>query len=122
MAYVPYLGKVDQRREAVDVNALILEILRSLSAELKHHGVETRTELTPQLPLVDGNSGQLQEVISNLARNALEAMDTTTNRARLLRVRTELRGRNAIAIAVEDTGPGIEPTKLSSIFDAFTTT
>jgi len=89
---------------------------------LKHHGVETRSELTPELPLVDGNSSQLQEVIYNLVRNAVEAMHTTTNRARLLRVRTELRGRDAIAIAVEDIGPGIEPTKLNSIFDAFTTT
>jgi len=115
-------GKVDHGQEAVDVNALILDILLSLGAELKHHGVETRSELTPELPLVDGNSSQLQEVIYNLVRNAVEAMHTTTNRARLLRVKTELRGRDAIVIAVADTGPGIEPTKLNSIFDAFTTT
>jgi signal transduction histidine kinase len=114
-------GKVDQGREPVDVNALILKILRSLGAELQHHGIETSTELTPELPFVDGNSGQLQEVIYNLVHNAVEAM-AITSRARLLRVRTELQGRDAIAIAVEDTGPGIEPTKLSSIFDAFTTT
>jgi signal transduction histidine kinase len=116
-------GKADHRgRGLVDVNALILEILRSLGIEFERHRVETRTELTPELPFVDGNSGQLQEVINNLVRNAVEAMDTITNRARLLRVRTELRGRDAIAIVVEDTGPGIEPTKLSSIFDAFTRT
>jgi signal transduction histidine kinase len=116
-------GKVDHRgRGPVDVNALILGILRSLGTEFEHHRVETSTELTPELPFVDGNSGQLQEVIYNLVRNAVEAMDNITNRARLLRVRTELRGRDAIAIAVEDTGPGIEPTKLRSIFDAFTTT
>jgi signal transduction histidine kinase len=116
-------GRVDHReRGPVDVNALILGILRKLGVEFEHHGVETSTELTPELPFVDGNGGQLQEVIYNLVRNAVEAMGATTNRARLLRVRTELRGRDAIAIAVEDTGPGIEPTKLSTIFDAFTTT
>jgi signal transduction histidine kinase len=116
-------GKVDHReRGPVDVNALILGIVRSLRVEFEHNGVETSTELAPELPFVDGNSGQLQELIHNLVRNAVEAMGATTNRARLLRVRTELRGRDAIAIAVEDTGPGIEPTKISSIFDAFTTT
>jgi signal transduction histidine kinase len=116
-------GRADHReRGPVDVNALILGILRSLGAEFEQHEVETSTELTPELPFVDGNSGQLHEVIYNLVRNAVEAMGATTNRAGLLRVRTELRGRDAIAIAVEDTGPGIEPTKLSGIFDAFTTT
>jgi signal transduction histidine kinase len=116
-------GKVDHRgRGPVDVNELILGILRSLGVEFERHGVETSTQLTPELPLVDANRGQLQEVIYNLVRNSVEAMDTNTDRARLLRVRTELRGPDAISIAVEDTGRGIDPTKLSSIFDAFTTT
>ena len=58
----------------------------------------------------------------NLVRNAIEAMDTTTDRSRVLRVSTELRGRDAIAVTVEDSGPGIDPQKLESIFTAFLTT
>jgi signal transduction histidine kinase len=45
-----------------------------------------------------------------------------TTRSRVLQVRTELRGRNAIAVAVQDSGPGIDPTKLDGIFGAFVTT
>jgi signal transduction histidine kinase len=113
--------KDDQGRQRIDVNEIIVEVLQSLREELKDNGVETRSELT-ELPRIDGNRGQLREVIFNLANNALEAMDMTTDRSRLLRVTTELRGRDAIAIAVEDSGPGIAPQKLDSIFSAFLTT
>jgi signal transduction histidine kinase len=64
----------------------------------------------------------LQQVIFNLLHNALEAMETTTNPSRVLRVRTELRGRDAIVVAVEDSGPGIDPKQLDGIFGAFFTT
>ena len=79
--------KVDQGRQPTDVNEIILGVLRSLRGEFKHHGVVARSELTPNLPLVDGNRNQLQQVIFNLLHNALEAMETTTEPSRVLRVR-----------------------------------
>lgn len=114
--------KVDQERQLIDMNEIILRVLQSLRGELKDHGVTTRTELMSGLPLVAGNGNQLQQVIFNLVHNALEAMNTTTDRSRVLRVRTEHRGRDAIAVAVEDSGPGIDPKQLDGIFDAFFTT
>ena len=113
--------KGDEGRERIDLNEIIVEVLQSLRKELKDHEIETRPALT-ELPPVDGHRGQLREAIFNLARNAIEAMDSTTDRSRVLRVSTELRGRNAIAITVEDSGPGIDPQKLESIFTAFLTT
>ncbi len=113
--------KGDQGRQRIDVNEIIGEVLQSLVGELKSHGVEARSELTG-LALVDGNRGQLREVIFNLVDNALEAMGTTTDQGRVLRVTTELRGRDAIAVTVADSGPGIAPQKLDSIFTAFLTT
>jgi signal transduction histidine kinase len=61
-------------------------------------------------------------VIFNLVHNALEAMDGTTERSRLLRVRTQRRDADAIAVEVEDSGSGIDPQKLERIFTAFVTT
>jgi len=84
--------------------------------------VTTRTELASELPLISGHKRQLQQVISNLVQNAIEAMDNTTDRDRLLRVRTGLHNRDAIIVAVEDSGPGVDPKQLGSIFDAFFTT
>ncbi len=114
--------KGDQGRQQLDVNEIILEVLRSVRGELEAHGVETRSELTSTLPLVSGHRAQLQEVIFNLVRNAIEAMDATTHRGRTLRVRTGLNGHDAITVAVQDSGPGIDPKRIESIFDAFFTT
>jgi signal transduction histidine kinase len=113
--------KGDQGRQRIDVNEIIGEVLQSLLGELKSHGVETRSELTG-LALVDGNRGQLREVVFNLIDNAVEAMGTATDQSRVLRVTTEPRGRDAIAVTVADSGPGIAPQKLDTIFTAFLTT
>jgi len=112
----------DLEVQPVDLNGIALGALDLLRGELTDHGVITRTELAPELPLVGGHSGQLQEVMLNLVRNAIDAMDSITDRARVLRVRTECDGREAIVVSVEDSGPGIDPKKVDSIFDAFVTT
>jgi PAS domain S-box-containing protein len=112
----------DQERQAIDVNEITLEVLQSSRGELAEHRVTTRTELASELPLISGHKRQLQQVISNLVQNAIEAMDNTTDRDRVLRVRTGLHNRDAIIVAVEDSGPGVDPKQLGSIFDAFFTT
>jgi signal transduction histidine kinase len=115
-------GKVNQKRQPVDVNETILSVIHSLEEQLKDHGVTFRHELAAELPLVAGHSEQLRGVIVNLVNNALEAMRSTTNRDRVLRVRTELCDRDTIAVAIQDTGPGIDPSKLAGLFGSFVTT
>jgi signal transduction histidine kinase len=114
--------KADEQRQPIDVNEIIRAALQSSAAELKDRGVAVRTELMTELPHVVGHTGQLQEVVLNLTHNALEAMATTTDKNRLLKVRSALHGRNAIAVEVEDTGPGIDAKQLEGIFGAFVTT
>ncbi len=115
-------GKVDQERQPVAVNDIILSVIHSLERQLNDHGVAVQPELAAELPLIAGHSGQLREVVFNLVNNALEAMRSTTNRNRVLRVTTELRDRDTIAVAIQDTGPGIDPNKVTDIFGAFVTT
>jgi nitrogen fixation/metabolism regulation signal transduction histidine kinase len=55
-------------------------------------------------------------------QDGIEAMDAIKGGNRVLRVKTERNGRDAITVAVEDTGPGIDPKKLDGIFEAFVTT
>jgi len=114
--------KADDGVKQVDINEIILATLQSLREEFLDHKIETRTDLTSGLPSVDGHKGQLQEVISNLIHNAVDAMDATTDRSRLLRVTTELRDEDAIKLTVADSGPGIDANKLEGIFGAFITT
>jgi signal transduction histidine kinase len=115
-------GRGDQAHEPVDVNEIVLGVLSTLGGELKDHNIMTRTELTNELPLVMGHRGQLQEVLLNLVRNAIEAMETIKDGRRLLLVRTERHGHDEIVVEVEDSGPGIDPKDSGKIFEAFITT
>jgi signal transduction histidine kinase len=114
-------GRVDERQEAVDVNQIIRDVLQSVSADLMEYGVTTSPELA-ELPLVHCHRNQLQQVIYNLVQNALEAMQTVAVRRRALRVKTEYRSGSAVAIVIEDSGPGIKPSQAERIFSTFVTT
>jgi signal transduction histidine kinase len=114
--------RVDQKREPTVVNEIVLDVLQSTREELTDHGVTTETELAPELQRVDGHRNQLRQVIFNLIHNAIESMDNTMDRSRVLRVITKSHDPDAIIVAVEDSGPGIDPRRLDSIFDPFITT
>jgi signal transduction histidine kinase len=115
-------AKTDQRQQLVDVNEIVRGALESMGSELADHHVEPRVELMSELPQVHGNRSQLQEVVSNLLVNALEAMATTSDRSRVLHVRTELRGHDTVGVLVRDSGPGIDKDRLDGIFTAFVST
>jgi C4-dicarboxylate-specific signal transduction histidine kinase len=112
----------EKTKEPLDANEVTRETLQSLRGELEDHGVTTHTEFAAGLPLVQGHKSQLQQVIVNLVHNSIEAMETLAGRNRLLRVKTDRHGSDAVIIVVEDSGPGIEPTRLHGIFEAFVTT
>jgi C4-dicarboxylate-specific signal transduction histidine kinase len=114
--------RIDPKREPTDVNETVLDVLQSMREEITDHGVTTETELAPALQHVGGHRNQLRQVIVNLIHNAIESMDNTMDRSRVLRVTTKSNGRDAIIVAVEDSGPGINPMRLDSIFDPFITT
>jgi signal transduction histidine kinase len=89
LSHVPKLFEdADREQEPIDMNNLALETLKILSGELNDHAVKTNLELTSELPAIMGHRVQLQEVILNLVRNAIDAMDTTHVERRSLTVRT----------------------------------
>jgi PAS domain S-box-containing protein len=114
--------RVDQKREPTFVNEIVLDVLQSMREELKDHGVTTETELAPELQRVDGHRNQLRQVILNLIHNAIESMDNTIDRSRVLRMKTRGQDQDAVIVTVEDSGPGINPDRLESIFDPLITT
>ena len=115
-------GRAGSGYKPVDVNEVTLEVLRILDGELRDHSITTRTELMSERPLVMGHRGQLQEVLLNLVRNAIEAMNAVKDGSRELQVRTERHDSDQIVVAVEDSGPGIDPKNLDRIFDVFVST
>ena len=116
-------GTAKRAEDSIDVNDLTLRALRVLDSELKNHNIRRRLEMKPELPPITGHSGQLQEVVVNMIQNAIDAMDAVDDGSRVLTVRTERNGNDAISIEIEDSGPGIDPKKSSDdLFDAFFTT
>jgi PAS domain S-box-containing protein len=115
--------KNDSRKKVLlDVNQVIREVLLLLHFELQNHHILVQAELNPKLPLVVADPIQLQQVITNLVTNAIEAMDLVADHTRTLRVNSVARESDGVLIAIEDTGPGIKQERFDRIFDPFFTT
>ena len=110
-----------QEYKPVDINVLALEAIQLLRKELDDHNIVTHTMLDSELPTIQGNIGQLREVIINLIQNSLEAM-ITTPRQRVISIVTAQHNADSVSLSLQDTGPGIADDKLGSIFDPFVTT
>ena len=111
-----------QAKTMQDVNELIREALTLVRTEVENQRVSICTELSAELPQVPANQVQLRQVMVNLITNAVDAMSAVTNRARVLRIKTEEHKLDGVLITVEDSGVGIEPQNLDRIFDTFFTT
>jgi signal transduction histidine kinase len=91
-----------------------------MADETAAKGIRIRTNLVPDLPPVALDRVQLQQVIANLIRNGIEAMDAAVDGARVLHIRSCRDGLDAIRIEVRDAGTGFMDA--DRIFDPFFTT
>lgn len=106
----------------LSVNEIVQETLNSLKDEFAKYGVVVHADLTSDLPKARGYRSQLEEVVTNLCTNAIEAMSSVAGRSRLLCVQTKLRDQETILVKVDDSGPGIDADELTSVFNTFFTT
>jgi signal transduction histidine kinase len=108
----------------VDLGQLARETLDLMGYELGKARVQAQFVADPAAPPVWGDRGQLQQVLLNLLANAMQALGGRGGGV-TVRIRADFRQRgepNAVALVVEDTGPGIAPEALGKIFDFFFTT
>jgi PAS domain S-box-containing protein len=112
----------EQARALLDINGRMSEVLGLLRGELNSKRIFVRTELAKALPELSADRGQLQQVLVNLITNASEAMSSMPEGARTLTLRSQVCESNEVVIAVEDSGPGIDPKQIDRIFDSFYTT
>lgn len=101
----------------VDLNQAVLNVVTLVEPELRDHHVLVKTDLAPSLPLVFADTIQVEQVILNLCKNAMEAMMDQPGEHRLF-LYSELRG-NRVRIGVRDNGPGMSDDVLSRIFQPF---
>jgi C4-dicarboxylate-specific signal transduction histidine kinase len=115
-------AKKDTTTESVDLSEATREVIALSLSELQRSRVILRSELADDLPPVTGDRVQLQQVILNLLRNALDAMGGVDDRPRKLVIRTERDEDDRVRLTVQDTGAGFEPQAAGRLFEAFYTT
>jgi C4-dicarboxylate-specific signal transduction histidine kinase len=115
-------AKDDQAGALLDINELVRETIAILRSDLDAADVTVQFALSPQLPLLHGHKGQLQQVALNIVSNAVDAMRTVSNRPRLLTLTSIMHNGDNVALTVEDSGIGIEPKYIDRVFDPFFTT
>jgi signal transduction histidine kinase len=105
----------------VNLNNLVDETLTLVQTDLVMRRVTPFTALMPELPVIDGDRVQLQQVLLNLVLNAADAMNVTEEHQKRLTIRTDLVGTD-VRLQVTDSGPGIAEKDLKNVFDAFWST
>ena len=114
--------KAPPRKDRVDVNETIREVIALARSEVQSNGVSVRTRLGEELPLILGDRIQLQQVILNLMINAIEAMNEVSDAPRELSITSATDESKRVLVAVRDSGLGLHPRSLDRLFDAFYTT
>lgn len=118
-----FVSKGTTERARIDINGVVREVVELLTHEMNDHRIQLELDLDKQLPRVQIDKVQIEQVIVNLVRNAIDAMEVSTAGDRQLTVHTGARNPDGmIEVIVSDTGGGISQRAADRLFDAFFTT
>jgi signal transduction histidine kinase len=113
-----FARRIDVQTESIDLRSLMEEVLSFLGKEAEFRNIQVTLKAEEELPPIQSDRGQLQQVFINILNNALAAVsdggcvEVTITRA----------GPDTVSLVVEDNGVGIPKKDLSRIFDPFFTT
>jgi C4-dicarboxylate-specific signal transduction histidine kinase len=116
------IKKMPARKDAVEIDDAILEVIAFARTEAANNSVSVRTQFAEGLPRVQGDRVQLQQVMLNLIVNAIQSMSGVEDGNRELHISTVRIEPEGVCVAVRDTGPGLSPESLSRLFEPFYTT
>lgn len=114
-----FVEKRESLRLQADINAVVRDAIELGLAGAAHPDVELQMNLTPNMGGVHLDKVQIQQVVINLVRNSVEAMQASE--FRLLSVETRANGDGLIEVSVSDTGPGLSPEVAEKLFHPFVT-
>jgi signal transduction histidine kinase len=116
------IKKAPPQKKVVDLNAAILEVTALTRSEAIKTGVTVSTQLADELPRIQCDQVQLQQVMLNLIVNAIQSMSGVADGDRELHISTVSIEPEGICVAVRDTGHGLRPESLPRLFEPFYTT
>jgi len=105
--FLSFAREQPMHRESLELSALVRRVADLRRPDLESSRVELELQLDPELPAIQADPDQLQQVLMNLMNNALQALAEVPRPGRL-KISTQ-RAENAIRIQVEDNGPGVPP-------------
>jgi len=109
-------------RRSVDLNDVVRDALRMASPDAVLHSCQVETWLDANLPAIDGDPVQLQQVLLNLVINAFDAMRDTPPSRRKVLIATQSNGDGTVRASVRDHGVGISEDMRDRLFDPFFST
>jgi C4-dicarboxylate-specific signal transduction histidine kinase len=115
------LAKTPTPMVELNVNDVIREVMALTAFESSRRGASVATELADNLPVVNGDRVQLQQVLLNLIMNSLDSLNSVTDRTRELRIKSS-QTEDGVLVQVLDSGRGWEKEHAARIFDPFFTT
>ena len=115
------VGTRDSHREPTDINELVRETDSLTRADAREHDVQVRLELTPGLPQLLIDRIQIQQVMLNLLRNAIDALAHAGIASREVSIRSALTPDGDVTVMVGDNGTGVAKEMLPKLFMPFTT-
>jgi signal transduction histidine kinase len=114
--------KTPAQHTLVQINDIIREVLDLVQDDLRAETIAATVEYQDNLPKILGAHTQIQQVILNLVKNAIDAMRFVPPEKRRLRLVTGLHEKSGVAVYVQDSGIGIAPKDRNRIFDPFFST
>ena len=116
------LSRGKRLRERSDINEVIREVIALSEGELRRNALSLQTQMAEDLPHVVIDRVLMQQVVLNLIVNAVEAMHEVSDRARVLRIRTQEQPSGSIVVLIQDSGVGVDSEHSSRMYEAFYTT
>ena len=108
--------------ETIEINSIINDVIGFINSEVVLRNASITLDLYPIVPVVQGDSVQIQQVLINLLTNALDAVEDQPIEARTLTISTRPENSNGIIVSISDSGGGIPPDTIEAIFSPFHTT
>ncbi|GAA0682709.1 hypothetical protein GCM10009104_04580 [Marinobacterium maritimum] len=116
-----FVRRTEFQRVSFPINETCVEVTRFLNQEAIDHDIRFEFELDEQNPNIEADRLQIEQVLLNLIRNAIEAYSECPLSPRPVKIRTRIEGRR-LQVSVSDQGPGINEEQQKTLFDPFSTT
>jgi two-component system sensor kinase FixL len=116
------LRRREIRKQPLDLNETISDVLELVAGDALRRHIIIRKEFGQELPQAFGDKAHLQQVLLNLAVNAMDAMKDKPESARRLMLQTQRNGEHILEVLVSDSGHGVPPDRMDRIFESFFTT